>query len=132
MKFLHAVSVCLAAGLMLAAQAVRADSPSVPAAFVGNWKATWAGKTKPIDAEMTLNEAGGRWQSYNVASSTNACYGRAVPIVVQSATDDAVTLKLKFSEIVDNCTDVTVKMQRQPDGSITGTRSGEPLTLVKK
>lgn len=120
---------CLAACLLLATGLTWAQ---MPAPFVGTWSATWQGKTKAISAKMVLTESGGRWQSFNVASQSDACYGREVPIAVDSATDDAVTLKLKFSEVLAGCSDVTVKLKRGEDGAVSGTRSGAPLTLVKQ
>lgn len=120
-----------ALALCLAASAPAPAAEAVPAPFVGTWKVSWQGKTKPLSAEMVLTAAGGRWQTFNVASQTNHCFGREVPIAVQSASADAVTLQLRFSDVIDGCGNVTVKLQQAADGTITGTRSGEALTLVR-
>ena len=118
--------------LLGGAMLVQAQAPTVPAPFIGSWKVSWQGKAKPLSGEMVLTESGGHWQTFNVASGTNACYGKEVPIGVQSASPDAVTLQLKFSEVINGCGSITVKLQRGADGAVTGTRSGEPLTLVKQ
>lgn len=112
--------------------AVTAQAPSgIPAPFVGTWKVSWQGKTRPLSAEMVLTATGGRWQTFNVTSASNHCFGREVPVAVQSASTDAVTLQLRFSEVIDGCGNVTVKLQQAADGTITGTRGGEALTLVR-
>lgn len=104
----------------------------VPAPFVGTWNVSWQGKANTISAKMVLTESGGQWQAFNVASKADFCYGREVPIAVDSAGADAVTLKLKFSEALAGCNDVTVKLKRGEDGAVSGTRSGAPLTMVKQ
>ncbi|MFO1339896.1 MAG: hypothetical protein U1F53_16990 [Burkholderiaceae bacterium] len=127
----------LMAALWCCAALVQAQAPDkapdrVPAPFVGTWKVTWEGKSRPLTAEMVLTESGGHWQTFNVGSKTNSCSGRTVPIAVKSASADAVALQLRFSEVINGCDNVSVKLQRGADGAITGTRSGEPLTLVKQ
>jgi hypothetical protein len=127
--------LCLLAAALGCAAIVQAQAPApiaVPAPFVGTWKVSWQGQSKPLTAEMVLTDSGGRWHTFNAASKTNSCQGREVPIAVQSASPDAVTLHLQFSEVINGCGNVTVKLQRGADGTLSGTRSGEPLTLVKQ
>lgn len=104
----------------------------VPAPFVGTWNVSWQGKANTISAKMVLTETGGRWQAFNVASGSDFCYGREVAIAVQTASPSAVALKLKFSEALAGCSDIPVRLLRGEDGTITGTRMGAPLTLVKQ
>lgn len=104
----------------------------VPAPFVGTWNVSWQGKSNALSAKMVLTESGGRWQTFNVTSKADFCYGREVVAAVDSASEDAVTLKLKFSEALAGCNDVTVKLKRGEDGAVSGTRSGAPLTMVKQ
>lgn len=112
------------------AQAVA--PPPVPAAFHGSWKVVWQGKSNELTSKLVLAEGGGSWQTYNVGSKSDACQGREVAVAVAQAASDAVTLKLKFSEVMAGCNDVTVKLRRAEDGAITGTRSNQPVTLTKQ
>jgi hypothetical protein len=102
----------------------------VPAAFHGTWKVTWQGKTQALNSKMVLREDGGSWQTFNVSSKSDACNGREVPIAVASAASDAVTLKLMFSEVMNGCNDVTVKLRLGEGGGVLGTRSNQPVTLA--
>lgn len=119
----------LAGALSMAAAVACAQ---VPAAFHGTWKVVWQGKTQELNSQLVLRESGGSWQTYHVTSKSDACQGREVPVAVASAASDAVTLKLKFSEVMAGCNDVTVKLRREADGAVTGTRSNQPVTLVRQ
>ena len=104
----------------------------MPAPFIGTWNVQWQGKANVISAKLVLTETGGRWQAFNVASKADYCYGREVGVAIDGASDNAVTLKLKFSEALAGCSDVTVRLKRDEAGTFSGTRSGAPLTLLVK
>lgn len=116
-----------------AAALAQADAPATaPAAFHGTWKVVWQGKSNELTSKLVLAENGGSWQTYNVSSKSDACQGREVAVAVAQAASDAVTLKLKFSEVMAGCNDVTLKLRRGDDGAISGTRSNQPVTLTRQ
>lgn len=121
-----------ATGLMALAAATAALAEPVPAAFHGTWKVVWQGKSQELTSKLVLGEAGGSWQTYNVSSKSDACQGREVAVAVASAASDAVTLKLKFSDVMSGCNDVTVRLRQGEGGAIAGTRGNQPVTLTKQ
>jgi hypothetical protein len=110
----------------------QAAAPALPGTFHGTWKVVWQGKSNELTSKLVLAENGGSWQTYNVSSKSDACQGREVAVAVAQAASDAVTLKLKFSEVMAGCNDVTLKLRRGDDGAISGTRSNQPVTLTRQ
>lgn len=120
-------------GSCAAAALAQTEAPAVvPSGFHGTWKVVWQGKSNELTSKLVLTEGGGRWQTYNVGSKSDACQGREVAVAVAAAASDAVTLKLKFSEVMAGCNDVTVKLRRADDGAISGTRGSQPVTLTRQ
>src|SRR5262245_51302745 len=119
MKRLSAVAL-LVAGAAAFAQA-PASSP-----FHGTWSASWEFEKQSYDAKMVLGPQGGTWQT-SVRNRSNPCAGREVPIKVESMTTEDAQLTLAFSDVISGCRNVKVVLKAAPDGTVTGTRSGNEL-----
>lgn len=100
------------------------------AAFVGTWRVSWQGDTRPLEAKLTLSETGGTWKTLGVSARGNACMGREVDVVVESATDTDAQLRLKYSELA-GCTDLKVTLKKVDDKTLTGFRGKSELSLVR-
>jgi hypothetical protein len=116
--------------LMLAICSVSAFSqPANP--FLGKWKVTWEGAKQIYQATLIIDGTGGTWRTLT-HSKFDSCAGKEVPIAVQSSSADAMTIKLKFSEVLQGCNDGTVKLTRVDDKTITGKRGNLDLVLSRE
>jgi hypothetical protein len=115
---------------MLAISSFSAFSqPANP--FLGKWKVTWEGAKKILQATLIIDGSGGSWQTLD-HSRVDPCVGKEVPIAIQSSSADAMTIKLKFSEVLQGCSDATVKLKRVDDKTIAGTRGKADLVLSRE
>ena len=117
--------------LCLLLSAVTSSFAQVPAPFIGTWKAAWQTEKKSYEAEFSISDSGGQWQTAT-SNSNNPCVGREVPMKLESTSDHSAQFVLQFSEVLIGCQNVTVTMKTGPDGTVTGTRSKIELTLTKK
>lgn len=97
--------------LAVASTASLADTP---APFVGVWKVKWQGATRPQEAKLVITPTGGTWKTY-ASSSSDPCVGREAPIVLSSTAPDKVTIDLKYSSVINGCSDVKVQFQAIDD-----------------
>lgn len=116
--------------LMLAICSVAAFSqPANP--FLGKWKVTWEGAKQIYQATLIIDGTGGSWKTL-AHNRHDPCVGKEVPIAIQSSSADAMTIKLKFSEVLQGCTDSTVKLTRVDDKTFTGKRGKSDLVLSRE
>lgn len=102
-----------------------------PDKFDGNWTVTWEGKSAILEANLEILKDKGKWQTL-ARQKNDPCVGREVPIRVDERTDNALKITLQFSEVIPGCKDAKVSLSAMADGSISGTRSGSELKLVRK
>jgi hypothetical protein len=98
--------------------------------FIGKWSVEWQTDKQTYGAEMEITETGGSWQTAT-SSRANPCFGRKVPIQHDSATANSLDMTLKFSEIIPDCKNATVKLQLDDKGAVVGKRSGYELKLKR-
>ena len=98
--------------------------------FIGKWSVEWQTDKQTYGAEMEITESGGSWQTAT-SSRSNPCFGRKVPIQHDSATANSLDMTLKFSEIIPDCKNATVKLQLDDKGAVVGKRSGYELKLKR-
>ena len=98
--------------------------------FLGKWNVEWESDKQSYVAVMEITETGGSWQTAT-SRRNNPCFGRKVPIQHDSATADRLEMTLKFSEIIPDCRNATVKLQVDDKGVVTGKRSNFELTLKR-
>jgi hypothetical protein len=115
---------------LLACTAAFAQAPA-NSPFYGSWSASWEFEKQSYDAKMTLGAQGGTWQT-STRSRSNPCAGREVPIKVESITAEEAQLTLAFSDVIAGCRNVKVVLKAAPDGTVTGTRSGNALSLQRQ
>jgi len=98
--------------------------------FLGNWKVTWESKKdKMMEAKVVIEESGGTWQTlehYN----RNPCAGMKAPILIQSSSQKAMKIEVKYSEL-HGCSDYHIKLTAE-DGVVTGTHGEENLVFTKQ
>lgn len=124
--------------LMTIGTSVLAQSPNP---FVGTWKVTWEQMTRGIgvvpggmrtfEAEMIIAASGGSWKTSS-SRGDDPCVGKEVPIAIEKQTDDELNVRLKFSEVVQGCSDAMVRLKRVDDKKLTGTRGKSELTATKQ
>jgi hypothetical protein len=98
--------------------------------FIGKWSVEWQTDRQTYGAEMEITETGGSWQTAT-SSRANPCFGRKVPIQHDSATANSLDMTLKFSEIIPDCKNATVKLQLDDKGAVVGKRSGYELKMKR-
>jgi len=118
------VSAAMLACTCLSAQA------QTPAGFVGNWTATWQGERRPFEAKVVLTSSGGTWKTA-AANRNDPCVGIEAPVAVMPNGDDDAGLRLKFSEALAGCQDVTMSLHKVDDKTLSGTRGKMPVTLTR-
>lgn len=99
--------------------------------FLGKWKVTWSGPTRELEAELVVTDSGGSWKLF-ASSAFDPCVGREVPIAIESLSAEDATIKLKFSEVVNGCPDLTVRLKRVDANTATGTRGKVAMSLTRK
>lgn len=120
----------VACALLLASACALAQAPS-SSPFYGSWSASWEFEKQSYDAKMVLGAQGGTWQT-STRNRNNPCAGREVPIKVESMTAEEANLTLAFSDVISGCRNVKVVLKATPDGTVSGTRSGNELTLKRQ
>ena len=120
--------ILLVMGLALGASLAMADAAKP---FIGTWSAKWQTEQQSYEASMVITTAGGTWQTYTRRRS-NPCFGREVPRQHDVATDTALEMTLKFSEVIPDCKDARVKLQVDASGQVTGRRGNAELTLKRE
>jgi hypothetical protein len=123
---IHATALTLFVFAMSAGAATAQVAPH----FRGDWTVTWQAQASAQQAKLVLTESGGKWQTQNRARN-NPCVGREVPVVVQSASDDEVSLKLDFESVIPGCPNGQVTLRRVDDKTISGRRGNAELVLVR-
>ena len=98
--------------------------------FLGRWNVEWESDKQSYVAVMEITETGGSWQTAT-SSRANPCFGRKVPIQHDLARADRLEMTLKFSDVIPDCRNATVKLQVDDQGVVTGTRSNYELTLKR-
>jgi hypothetical protein len=121
---------CLA-GLALGLGGALAFAQSVPAPFIGKWKVEWQTDRQTWAAEMEVTESGGSWQTAT-SNRSNPCWGRKVPLQHDRVTADSLDLTLKFSDIIPDCKNATVKLKLDDKGGVTGRRSGIEMQMKRE
>ena len=104
-------------------------SAQTPPAFVGTWKVTWQG-ARPLEARLVVSESGGTWQTF-ATSRTDPCVGREVPIAFEEINGDEATVRLKFSEALRVCVDITIRIKKLSEKALAGTRGATVLTITR-
>jgi hypothetical protein len=99
--------------------------------FIGKWSVEWQTDKQTYGAEMEITETGGTWQTAT-SKRSNPCFGRKVPIQHDSATANSLDMTLKFSEIIPDCKNASVKLQLDDKGAVVGKRSGYELQLKRE
>ena len=118
----------LCAALALASSLALAD---VAKPFLGKWSVEWQSERQTYVAVMEITETGGSWQTAT-SSRANPCFGRKVPIQHDNATENSLDMTLKFSEIIPDCRNATVKLKLDDKGVVTGKRSGFELQMKRE
>ena len=103
----------------------------LPILFSVEWKVTWGGQTRDLEAELVITESGGSWKTF-ATTRNDPCVGREVPIAIESSTADTATITLKFSEVINGCPDSMVRLKLIDANKASGTRGKAELTLTKK
>ena len=98
--------------------------------FLGNWKVTWESKKdKMMEAKVVIEESGGTWQTL-VHYNRNPCAGMKAPILIQSSSQNAMKIEVKYSEL-HGCSDYHIKLMAE-NGIVTGTHGDENLVFTKQ
>lgn len=116
------------AALAMASLPAWAD---VAQAFLGKWNVEWQTDRTNYVAVMEVTETGGTWQTAT-SSRSNPCFGRKVPIQHDKATADSLDMTLKFSEIIPDCKNASVKLRLDDKGAVTGKRSGHDMQMKRE
>jgi hypothetical protein len=124
MNRIHMVGLALALGCSVA------FAQSVAKPFLGTWKVEWQTDRQTYTAVMEVTESGGSWQTAT-SSRANPCFGRKVPMQHDSVTADSLDMTLKFSEIIPDCKNATVKLKVDDKGVVTGRRSGYEMLMKR-
>ena len=112
---------------MIVASAVFAQTQNP---HEGTWKATWQGASRPLEASVVIKGMAGFWKTYS-SSRSNPCVGREAPLVVTSATPDALSFTAKFSDVIATCENFDVELKR--DGALLkGTRGRLAVEMVRR
>ena len=119
----------LASMVWLACTPAIAQTASDP--FIGNWAVTWEGHRKLNEADLEITETGGHWQTY-AWNGLDPCIGRRAPIERVRADGNRQVLVVRFSQALQGCRDVRIVLRAAADGSLSGTRGENPLTLTRK
>lgn len=98
--------------------------------FLGRWNVEWESDKQSYVAVMEITETGGSWQTAT-SRRNNPCFGRKVPIQHDLASADRLEMTLKFSDVIPDCRNATVKLQVDDKGVVTGKRSNYDLTLKR-
>lgn len=101
--------------------------------FVGNWRATFrittsTGLVDERHADIAITPTGGTWHA-RVQARQDPCAGKEVPIAIREVTDTQLTGSVRYSALGDVCKDVTLVLQRDAGGNVTGRRGSWALTL---
>ena len=118
-------------GLALALGAALALAQTVPKPFLGNWKVEWQTERQSYSAVMEVTETGGSWQTAT-SNRNNPCWGRKVPLQHDRVAADSLDLTLKFSDIIPDCKNATVKLKLDDKGVVTGRRSGIEMQMKRE
>jgi hypothetical protein len=98
--------------------------------FVGKWNVEWQTEKQTYEAVMVITETGGTWQT-STRRRSNPCFGREVPIQHDNATPNSLDMTLKFSDIIFDCKNATVKLQLDDKGAVVGRRGNAELQLKR-
>jgi hypothetical protein len=101
-----------------------------PASFVGEWKVTWQGEKRPLEAKLVITDVGGTWKTL-ATNRSDYCVGREVPIGIEVASENELNITLKFSEVLSGCSNALVRLHRSGANTISGVRGKLELTLTK-
>ena len=124
MQFLTFLPLCLLIGASIA----NADTANP---FFGKWKAEWQTAKKMQEAHFVIDDKGGTWRTLSSPKS-NPCVGKEVPIQIENSSPGAMTLKLKFSEVLQGCADATIHLKRTDDGTVSGRRGKADVALTRE
>ena len=120
----------LCCGVLLATgcSMVAADAA---APFLGKWNFEWQTGRGSYVGEMEITADGGSWQTAT-SNRRNPCFGRKVPLQHDVASAERLELTLKFSDVIPDCKNATVKLWLNDKGEVVGKRSGQDLTLKRE
>jgi len=124
MKRFHIVGLAL----LLGGSAALAQTVAKP--FLGSWKVEWQTDRQTYQAVMEVTETGGSWQTAT-SSRSNPCFGRKVPMQHDSVTADSLDMTLKFSDVIPDCKNATVKLKVDDKGVVTGRRGGYEMQMKR-
>jgi hypothetical protein len=119
------------AGLALSLGCALSAAQTVPKPFLGTWNVEWQADRGSYTAVMEVTESGGSWQTAT-SSRANPCFGRKVPMQHDRVTADSLDITLKFSDIIPDCKNATVKLKLDGQGAVTGRRSGYDLQMKRE
>lgn len=114
--------------ILLCASSAAAIAQTNP--FIGKWTASWAGERRSFEASLVIEQSGGTWRTLTRNKLDN-CAGREVPISIESTSPEAMTIQLKFSEVLQGCANAKVELKRVDENTLTGTRGTHELKLVR-
>ncbi len=98
--------------------------------FIGKWTASWTGDRRSLEASLVIEQTGGTWRTLTRNKLDN-CAGREAPIAIESFTPDSMTMQLKYSEVLQGCTDSKVELKRVDENTLTGTRGAYVFKVVR-
>lgn len=99
--------------------------------FVGTWKVSWQGEKRLQEARLVISENGGTWKTAT-SSKLNACVGHEVPIALEPVSAQELKVRLKFSEVLQGCSDALVTLRSGDGQNLTGMRGAAELTLERQ
>ena len=99
--------------------------------FIGKWTATWENKDgRSLQANVVITEAGGTWQTL-AQRKLDPCLGKEAQLEIKSVSPKEMRFTARHSEALMGCKDTNIKMQMQPDGTVTGSRGQDEMRFTK-
>ena len=100
--------------------------------FVGQWTVKWDGKKRSEVAELEITATGGKFRNTSGNSRYDPCLGLEAPVEIKKADAQDMAITARYSDVMQGCKDVNMKLQRGEDGKVTGQRGEFELRLDRK
>ncbi|MEZ5542749.1 MAG: hypothetical protein R3F42_11985 [Pseudomonadota bacterium] len=120
----------LACGVLLASSLCWAQEPNP---YSGSWQAHLVNnKGEQRKGKVVLGETDGNWD-FEHQVYKNPCVGMPAPIVIRSATADALVFEIDRSRVLKGCKNNVATLQRIDDNTLQGgLDDGRKLTLIRE
>ena len=102
------------------------------AQFAGTWAVKWQTNSGRLEeSELVITDNSGSWRTAHHVKK-DPCVGQKAPVVFDEIIGSEAKITLKFSEVLQGCTDARIRINKIDDNTMTGTRGKSVLSLERK